>query len=212
MKNKTAVLALIILMMVSVLGCNRLSEFVNNRIQTDDTTNTGKSDSGTFTLNAKEWSSYSLENMDVTIELPGKPSDKTPPLPPSYRAIFSAMNIQAFDEKDFQSSVTQLVPTGARKFKIKELADTNMAAVKRQIPDLVYSVDITSEANAKLNGSFTKNGKNYELRGCCIYKKSKPERVWAVLTLFPKDNADGQTASLRMINSVTFKDSAEECK
>ena len=211
MTNKAALLSFTILVLV-VLGCGRLSELPSNKIKTNDKTDSGSKRSGSFTLDGKEWNSYTLENMDVTIELPGKPSDKTPIMPPHFRAVFSAMNIRAYDEKDFQSSVTELVPTGAKEFTIKELADTSLTALKRQIPDLTYTIDIKSETNAKLNGSFTKNGRSCDLRGCCIYKKTKPERVWAVLTLVPKDNADAQTASQRMINSVVFKNSTEECK
>ncbi|MFN0139405.1 MAG: hypothetical protein ACKVQW_04870 [Pyrinomonadaceae bacterium] len=211
MKNKAA-LVFAVVALGAVLGCGRLSELTNKALKTDDTKTAGLPGDGSFTLAGKEWSSYPLENTDVTIDLPGKPNDKTPPLPPSYRAIFSAMNIHAFDEKDFQSSVSQLSPTGARKFTIKELAETSLAAVKKQIPKLTYEVEVRSETNAKLIGSFTRNGAEYHVRGCVVYKKPKPERVWAVLTIFPKDNADAQTASTRMINSVVFKESTERCQ
>jgi hypothetical protein len=208
MKNKAALLSSVVLLLLAVLGCSRLSE-LSKKKKSD--TNSGSKRSNSFTLDGKQWNSYTLENMDVTIELPGKPSDKTPVMPPEYRAVFSAMHISAYDEKDFQSSVTELVPTGARKFTIKQLADTSMTALKRQISDLAYTADIKSETNAKINGSFTKNGKSYDVRGCCIYQKTKPERVWEVLTLLPKDNADAQTASQRMISSVVFKNSTEQC-
>lgn len=211
MKNKLAFIVVSSLLLVVVLGCSQISELANKAANTGDGPKTGKLESGSFTLTGKEWSSYPLDDTDVTVDLPGKPSDKTPPLPPSYRTVFSAMNIRAFDEKDFQSSVTELVPTGTRKFKIKELAETNIAAMKKQIPNLVDNIEIRSDTNAKLSGTFSKNGKNYELRGCCIYKKTSPQRVWAVLTLFPKENGDAQTASERIINSAVFKDSTEKC-
>lgn len=212
MTNKAALISSLTILVLVVLGCGQLSDLAGNKTKTDGETNTRKLESGSFTLAGKEWSSYTIKNSDVTIELPGKPTDKSPPLPPHYRTTFSAMNIHAYDEKDYQSSVTELAPTGARKFTIKELAETSLAALKRQIRDLTYNIDIKSETNAKLNGSFTRNGKNYDLKGCCIYKKTKPERVWAVLTLFPKDNTDAQTASQRMINSVVFNDSNEKCQ
>ena len=122
------------------------------------------------------------------------------------------MHIHSYDEADFASSYSQLVPTGKRSFQIKELADTSMAALKKQAHDLTYTLDIKSPTNAKYNGAFTRNGKNYELRGCCIYQKAKPARVWAVITLFPKDNDDGRTASQKIIDSVVFANSSEECK
>ena len=210
MKNKVAMLSSTVLLLVAVLGCARLSE-LSKKKKNDNLTNPGSKRSSSFTLDGKQWNTYTLENMDATIELPGKPTDKSPVMPAEYRAVFSAMHINAYDEKDFQSSVTELVPTGAKKFTIKQLADTSMNALKRQIPDLAYTLDIKSETNAKLNGAFTKNGKSYDVRGCCIYQKAKPERVWEVLTLAPKDNADAQTASQRMINSVVFKNSTERC-
>lgn len=212
MKNRITSLFAISILLFALLGCSRLSDLTNKATNTGDVPSIDNLSSPSFSLGGKEWSNHSFENMDVTIDLPGKPSDKSPPLPPSYRVIFSAINIHAYDDKDFQSSVSQLSPTGARKFTIKELADTSLAAVKKQIPNLTYETEIKSETNAKLVGSFTRNGKNYDVRGCVIYKKPKPERVWAVITLFPKDNADAQTASARMINSVVFKDSNEKCE
>lgn len=212
MKNKAALLFTAVIVLIAVLGCSRLSELANKTANSGDTPNIGNLDSSSFTLAGKEWSNHSFENMDVTIDLPGEPSDKSPPLPPSYREVFSSINIHSYDEKDFQSSVSQLSPTGARKFTIKELAETSLAAVKKQIPKLTYEVEVRSETNAKLIGSFTRNGIEYHVRGCVIYKKPTPERVWAVMTIFPKDNADAQTASVRMINSAVFKDATEECE
>ena len=93
-----------------------------------------------------------------------------------------------------------------------KLADTGMMALKRQARDLDYKVDVKSPSNAKYSGTFTRNGKNYELRGCCIYQKSNPSRVWSVITVYPKDSSDGKEASERIINSAMFKGSSEECK
>jgi hypothetical protein len=86
-----------------------------------------------------------------------------------------------------------------------------MASLKRQIPGLTYTLDLKSDTNAKYNGSFSRNGKEFEVKGCCIQQKGANPRVWAVVTIFPKDNADGRTASERIINSAQFKDSSETC-
>ena len=87
-----------------------------------------------------------------------------------------------------------------------------MTAFKRQIPDLKYDLDIRSDSNAKYNGTFTKFGKTFDLRGCCIYKKTNPARVWAILTFYPKDNPEAQAAGQRAIDSVVFNGSTEECE
>ena len=210
MTNKASLIPFVILGLVTVLGCGVLkARITNEEPKADDPA------SDTFTLAGKEWRSYELDQMDIKVDLPGQPSDKSPQesqLPPGYKEIFSSMRIHAYDEKDFGSSYSQLVPTGKRKFDIKELADTSMAALKRQAPDLNYTLDIKSPSNAKYNGTFTRNGKSFELKGCCIYQKTNPARVWAVITLYPKDNADGLAASQRIIESVVFKGSSEECK
>ena len=206
-KNKAGSLVALGLCMIVILACSRFGKVANEVV-----TKPLVEESKTFTLNGKEWNSFELDQTDVKAEFPGKPVDKTPPLPASFRAVFSSMRIHSYDEKDFQSSVTQLVPTGNRKFQVKELADTSMAAMKRQIPDLTYTLDIESESKAKYNGSFTKNGKTYDVRGCCIYKKGPDPRVWAVITLYPTDNADARTAGQRIIDSVVFKGATDECK
>lgn len=210
MKNKASLIPFLILGLVTILGCGRLSQQGNN-VQP----NAREERSDTFTLAGKEWKTFELDQTDITVDLPGQPSDKTPPdsmMPAGYREIFSAMHIHAYDDKDFGSSYTQLVPTGKRKFELKELADTSMAALKKQARDLDYTLDIKSPSNAKYNGTFTRNGKNFELRGCCVFQKTNPTRVWAVITVYPKDSDDGRTASDRIIQSVKFKGSSEECK
>jgi hypothetical protein len=210
MANKAALFPFIILGLVTILGCGRLAQQISN-----DKPKTGNDGPNTFTLDGKEWNSFDLDQSDIKVDLPGQPIDKTPTssqLPPGYKEVFSSMRVHAYDEKDFGSSYTQLVPTGKRNFKIKELADTSMTALKRQAPDLTYTLDIKSETNAKYNGTFTRNGKSFELKGCCIYKKTNPARVWAVITVYPKDNADGRTAGERIIDSVVFNGSSEECK
>ncbi len=210
MKNKAGTLMVALVGLVVVLGCSKLTELANKAEKTKS-----GDDPKAFTLAGKEWTNVALEQTDIKVDLPGKPADKTPPsamLPAGYKEVFSAMHIWSYDEKDFQSSFTELVPTGKRQWKIKDLADTSMTAVKRQLPDLNYTLDVKSETNAKYNGSFSKNGKAYDLRGCCIYKKGKDARVWAVITLIPNANGDAQSASDRMISSVTFKDSPEACK
>lgn len=210
MKNAFSLIALLILGLVTIIGCGRFTKQANG----DPPPVAVNESSSSFALAGKEWRSFDLDGMDITVDLPGQPADKSPQesqLPPGSKEIFSSMRIHAYDDKDFGSSYTQLVPTGKRSFEIKELADTSMAALKRQARDLEYTLDIKSPSNAKYNGTFTRNGKNYELRGCCIFQKTKPSRVWAVITVFPKDNADGRTASERIIDSASFKGSSEEC-
>ena len=213
MERNKAVLPLLIVGLLAVLGCSKLSQLANSESnsRTDEPRPTGDI-SRSFSLAGKEWSSNELKDTDIKVDLPGTPADKTPPLPPSYKQVFSAMHIYSYDDKDFASSYTEMVPTGKRKFTIKELADTSMAAMKKQLPDLTYTLDVKSDSNAKYNGSFTKNGKSFDVRGCCIYKKDGSARVWAVLTLIPKDNSDAQTAGQRIIDSVSFKNSTEACK
>ena len=209
MTAKTKLLPVFILIFAAVLGCKQLTELANtNKAKPTPIDDPPR----TFTLTGKEWKTYDLAGTDIKIDLPAEPKDQTPPLPASYRSVFSAMHIHSYDEAGFNSSYSELVPTGKKKFTIKELADTSMAALKRQVPDLNYTLDIRSDTNAKYNGSFTRNGKPYELRGCCIYKMGAQARVWAVLTLYPKDNADGQTASGRIIDSAVFRGSEEQCK
>ena len=190
-----------------VLGCGKLAELGNKvaNTRTED-------ESRVFTLAGKEWTSFDLAQTDIRAELPGRPKDETPPISPNIKQVFSAMHIWSYDDKDFGSSFSQLVPTAKRQFKIKELADTSMGAIKKQAPDLTYTLDIRSDTNAKYNGMFTKNGKTYDLRGCCIYKIGRDARVWAVITLSPQGNADAQSASDRIIGSVVFADSSERCK
>ena len=212
MKNKAGMFLVAAVGLVVVLGCGKLTELAN---KADDPGKTEGDTSKTFTLARKEWTSRELEQTDIKVDLPGAPVDKTPKeslLPPNFKEVFSAMHVWSYDNKDFDTSYSQLVPTGKRKFEIKFLADTSMASLKKQLPDLTYTLDIKSDTNAKYNGAFTKNGKNYDIRGCCVYKKGKDARVWAVLTLAPKFNTDAQTASKRIIESVVFKDSAEECE
>jgi hypothetical protein len=210
MTDKTTLIPFAIIALVTVLGCSRFTQQANN---SGEPKTASDQPSNAFTLTGKDWKSFELDQMDITVELPGQPADKTPPasqLPPGYQEVFSSMHIHSYDDKDFASSYTQLVPTGKRKFEIKELADTSMSALKRQARDLNYNVDIQSPTKARYDGTFTRNGKNYELKGCCIFQKTNPMRVWAVITLFPQDSADGRTASQKIIDSATFKRSSEK--
>jgi hypothetical protein len=209
MRNQTSLIALVVISLLVVLGCGQLTDKIANEAKKVDVEK-----SGSFSLSGKEWKRVDLDDSDISVELPGQTVDKTPPdslLPPGSKEVFSGMRIHAYDEKEFGSSYSQLEPTGKRKFTIKELADTSMAALKRQAPDLKYTLDVTSETNAKYDGTFTRNGKNFELKGCCIFKKSNPSRVWAIITVYPKDLADGKTASTRIIDSATFAGSTETC-
>jgi hypothetical protein len=209
MKNKASVISLIVIGLFVVLGCGRLTQQITNEAPA-----IGSDRSDPFTLSGKEWKTHELPRSDIKVELPGEPSDKTPPssqFPPGYKEVFSGMSVHAYDEKEFGSSYSQLEPTGKRSFTIKELADTSMAALKRQASDLKYTLDITSDSKAKYDGTFTRNGKSFELKGCCIYQKTKPFRVWAVITVYPKDHADGKAASERIINSASFAGSTAKC-
>lgn len=213
-KNKTGFFLAVLFGLIAILACRPGAKVENSG--ESSSANDAKGPRGdvskTYTDAGKTWITYDLEKSDIKIELPGKPADKTPPLPPGYTEVFSAMNIQAYDDNDLSIGATELSPAGKRKWNIKELADTSMMATKRQLPDLKYTLDITSDSKAKYNGTFTKGGKSFELRGCCIYKKEDPRRVWAVLALYAKDNADAQRAAQRAIDSVVFENSSEECE
>lgn len=204
-KNKAGFFLVLMFGLIAILGCQQGAQ-VNNDIQNSDP------GSNSYSASGKEWKSYDLDETDITIDLPGSPGDKSPPLPPAYKEIFSAMHIYSYDEKDLNIGATELVPTGKRKWKIEELAETSMGSLKRQMPDLTYTLDVTSDAKARYNGTFTRNGQKFEVRGCCIYKKTAPARVWAVLTLYGSDNADALAAAQRVIDSAVFKGSDEECK
>src|ERR1051325_3020264 len=123
MKNKIGMSLVTMVGFAVVLGCGKLTELANK------TANTRTDDAPKeFTLAGKEWKSYNLEQTDIKVELPGAPSDKTPSeslMPAGYKQIFSSMRIWSYDEKGFQSSYTQLVPSGKKKWTIKELADTS---------------------------------------------------------------------------------------
>lgn len=212
MIKKASLLPFAIVALVTVLGCGRLTKELSSDAPKSNTNNQDVSKS--FTLAGKEWKSVELDQMDITVDLPGQPGDKTPSeaqMPAGTKQIFSSMRIHSYDENDFQSSYSQLVPTGKRAFTIKELADTSMTALKRQARDLNYTLDVQSPTNAKYNGTFTRNGKPYEVHGCCISQKS-PARVWAVITVFAKDNDDARSASERIIQSAKFAASTEACK
>jgi len=207
MANKAALILVIIIGLIAILGCGQLAKLRNDepKIVRDEPSKDSP-------LIGKDWKSFDLKETDIKVDLPGEPKDRTPPMPASYKTVFSAMHIYSYDEKGLDSSYSELVPTGKKTFTIKELAETSMTALKKQIPSLTYDLDIQSDTNAKYNGTFTRNGKTYDVRGCCIYKKTKPSRVWAVMTLAPQDNPDAQQAGQRIINSVVFKDSDEVCK
>lgn len=209
MKNKAALIPFIIVGLTVTLTCKRWTQVGTDAA--NDQPKTLDPRAASFTLTGKEWSRFDLDGSDIDVELPGAPSDNSPEMPESYKSVFSAISIHAYDSEDFASSFSEPAPTGKRKFEIKDLADKSMTALKNQIRDLKYTLDVRSETNALYNGTFTRNGKSYELKGCCVYKGSKPARVWAVLTLIPKDNADAQTAAQRIMESVVFEDSVEKC-
>ncbi len=201
---------MVILGLVVVLGCGQLQKQISDKLPTaiDDS-------SPNFSLAGKEWKTFDLESMDISVELPGEPADRSPAasqLPPGSKAIFEAVKIHAYENKDFTSSYSQLELTGKQKFEIKDLADKAMTAIRNQARDLKYTVDVTSDSKAKYDGTFSRNGKVFEVKGCCIYQKTKPERVWSVITVAPQGNADAQTASQRIINSATFASSSDTCQ
>lgn len=214
-KNNLGLILAISIVVGFGLACSRFSQMVNNAASNSGNSNTQSPKIGTFSLADKAWNTYDLENTDIKIDLPAKPSDKSPTdaqLPPSYKEFFSGIHVHALDYVDFSVGSSELVPTKKRKFTLKELADTAMTAMKRQLPDLKYNVDIKSDSNAKYTGTFTKGPRNFELRGCAVYKKSDPARMWAIIAFYDKTNEDARTAAERSTKSVIFKDSAEKCE
>ena len=211
MKNKVTVLIAVVVGLVAILGCKLLSQIGKNAVANVSSTPLDQP-SKTYSAEGKDWKSYDLAQTDIKIDFPGAPVDQSPPLPESYKAVFSAMRINAYTDHDLNVSATELVPTGKRKFEIKFLADTSMTSLKRQLPDLQYTLDVTSDTKARYNGTFTRSGKPYELHGCCLYKKTDPSRVWAVLTLYAKANGDAAQAAQRIIDSAVFKSATEDCK
>lgn len=204
--RRLGTLSALVALLLVVLGCSKLTELANK------SANSNTTEPKSTALSDREWKSYDIANTDITVELPGTPKDITPPLPPPYKPFFSAMHISSLDAKDFQSSYSELIPTGKKKWGIKDLADTTMVAMKRQLSDLTYTTETKSDTNARVSGAFTKAGKSYVVSGCVVYKKDDPARVWAVISLYPKDSTDGQTAAQRIIQSVVFKNSTENCK
>ncbi len=165
-----------------------------------------------FKADGKEWNTYDLDQTEIKVDLPGRPSDKTPDLAPNLKTSFSAVRIYSYDDKGFHVSITEMTPTAKINFPIKVLADTSIGPLKDQLSDLTYTLDIKSETNLKYNGAFTKGGNSFDLRGCYVYKNTEPRRMWEVLTLYPKENVDARNAGQRVIDSVVFKSSSEECK
>ncbi len=217
MTNKLNLFLVVFLCLASALACSKFTELAKNAANSveKETKDSPKLPSGgPFTLEGKDWKFYDISGTDIKIELPGEPKDKSPKpeqLPPGYKEIFSAMHISALDDGGFSVAASQLDPTGKRKFTIKELADTSMMAMKRQLPDLKYTLDTSSDTKAKYTGSFTKNGKDYEVGGCCLYKKTDPSRVWAIITFVPNGNADARTAADRALKNVTFSGGTDTC-
>lgn len=204
-RNKTGLFLAVFLVAAVVLGCKQLG------------TKSGANDEPPkqpVTL-VNDWKSYDLEGTDISMEFPGVPVDHSPAdtqIPAGVKNAFSSMKIYSYDSSIFSTSATELAPVGKRSFDIKFLADTSMSSLKRQLPDLQYTLDVESPTKARYNGSFSRGGKSYELRGCCVYKKADPARVWAILTLYQTDVADASQASQRVIDSVTFKGATESCK
>jgi len=216
MKNRINIVLIVSVCLASSLACNKFTELVKNASNSSETKNTEKTrlPSAEFSLEGKEWKFSDIKGTDISIEMPGEPIDRSPKpeqLPPSYKAIFSGMHISALDERGLSIAASQLDPTGKRKFTIKELADTSMQAMKRQLPDLKYELEVTSETKAKYTGTFTKNGREYDVRGCCLYKKADPLRVWAIITYFDKTNGDARTAAQRAIDGVKFAGGTDTC-
>lgn len=202
MKNKGALVIVIAIGLIAALSCRQWLQNSNN-----------SNAPGTANVITKQWDSYDLPGTDVKVDLPAQPKDHSPTLPPpGIKEVFSNIHIYAYDEKEFSAGITELVPAVKRKWTIKDLADTSMASVKKQLTDLTYTVDVRSDTNAKYNGTFRRNGKTFELRGCCVYKPTKPARIWAVITFYPKDSADLENAGQKVIDSVVFKDTSEECE
>ncbi len=216
MTNKVNLFLVLFLCLASALACNKFTELVKNASNSSETKNTEKTKlpATEFSLEGKEWKFYDIKGTDISIEMPGEPIDRSPKpeqLPPSYKADFSGIHVSALDDRGLSIAASQLDPTGKRKFTIKELADTSMQAMKRQLPDLKYELEVSSETKAKYTGTFTKNGKEYDVRGCCLYKKTDPLRVWAIITYFDKTNGDARTAAQGAIDGVKFVGGTDAC-
>lgn len=216
MVNRINLILVVGLCLASALACNKFTELVKNASNSTETKNTEKTKlpSTEFSLEGREWKFYDIKGTDISIEMPGEPIDRSPKpeqIPPSYKEVFNAMHISALDDRGLSIAASQLDPTGKRKFTIKELADTSMMAMKKQLPNLKYELEVVSETKAKYNGTFTKNGKEYYVRGCCLYKKTDPLRVWAIITYFDKTNGDARTAAQRAIDGVKFAGGADTC-
>ncbi|HMT08684.1 MAG TPA: hypothetical protein PKA82_11825 [Pyrinomonadaceae bacterium] len=197
MTNKLNLFLVVFLCLASALACSKFTELAKNAANSveKETKDSPKLPSGgPFTLEGKDWKFYDISGTDIKIELPGEPKDKSPKpeqLPPGYKEIFSAMHISALDDGGFSVAASQLDPTGKRNLK--------------------NTLDTSSDTKAKYTGSFTKNGKDYEVGGCCLYKKTDPSRVWAIITIVPNGNADARTAADRALKNVTFSGGTDTC-
>ncbi len=216
MANRINLILLVVLCFVFALACNKFTELVKNASNSTETKNTEKTKlpATEFSLEGREWKFYDIKGTDISIEMPGEPIDRSPrpdQIPPSYKEVFSGLHVSALDDRGLSIAAMQLDPTGKRKFKIKELADKSMQAMKRQLPNLKYELEVVSETKAKYTGSFSKNGQEHIVRGCCLYKKSDPSRVWAIITYYYKENADAATAAQQAIDGAKFAGGTDSC-
>lgn len=145
MKNRAAILAAVVVIF-SVLGCGQLSEKLGGKKSSSSSPSSGPMpSSGEFSLDGKDWKRHELAKTDIAIDLPGEPKDELSDpskIPAGTRAVFSSMSLYSFDDGEFRSSYTQLTPAKKANVPIKQLADTSMASLKRQIPGLTYTLDI----------------------------------------------------------------------
>jgi len=204
MQNKTISFLVIIFGLLAISACRQQPQPANNAPSPRDETS--------YKETGKEWRSFALEETDIKVDLPGAPADRSAQVPIDYRNAFNTWHLYAYDDKDLSVAVLELVPNGKRIWQMKDLPEVCMTALKRGARGLNFTSDIKSETNAKYNGTFTRNGKIFDVRGCCVYKKGRDQRAWAVMTSSPQDNEDARSAAQRAIDSIVFKGSSEKCK
>ncbi len=95
---------------VAVLGCGQIRDrLADIGSAADNSPKAADKGSRDFSLEGKEWKTFELDAMDIKVDLPGGPVDKTPSaaqMPRGINQVFSAMKIKAYDQK--VSNLTEL--------------------------------------------------------------------------------------------------------
>ena len=99
----------VIVCIISALACSKFTEMAKNTANTasPELPTTASND---FSVEGKEWKFHDIAGTDIKLELPGEPKDKSPSpaeIPPSYRSIFSSMQISALDDHGFSVAASQ---------------------------------------------------------------------------------------------------------